>query len=137
MTIKKILARIALTTAIIGPALSGLAIVSSTSAFAGDCKKIKFQIVNERLERIRVNHVRISSHQGTWNENLHNKRIPAGDTWNSKKRRLNHLDSGIEGTFVLSYDRQNAGTGGWVNNLTAAPVVRTCRDDTKIQIRVN
>ncbi len=135
MNVKKTLSGIALSTAIVGAMASAIVVSSASTASAGDCRQVRFQIINESDSRIRVNHVRIVGNDGTWNENLRNRRINAGQSWTSDRRRLNRLDSGATGRFTLRYDFLNAADGRWYD-AQAPMVTERCDDGDRIDITV-
>lgn len=107
----------------------------SAPAFAGDCKQVRFKICNESGTVINAQSFRIRGNDGTWTENIGNKRIEDSVCHTTAKRRLNQLDSGHRGRFTLNYKRLDRRTGVWKDRtLTRSRVM--CRDGKTIAFTV-
>lgn len=83
------------------------------TAFAGDCKGVKFKFTNSTGAKVKVKSIYINGNDGSWTENIGNKQIETNKSYTTNKRRLNKLDSGKSGTFTVKYDRYDAPNKKW------------------------
>ena len=112
-------------------ALSLLVGVTGTSVYAGDCKQNRFEFVNKYKVagtgvEIKVKKVHIVGNDGTWNEDISNKKVDPNRSYKTNKRRLNKLDSGKTGTFTVHFDHRKIGPG-W-QSATHGPFSMKCHD---------
>ena len=108
------LKRIALVSAII---LSTI-LTMTTSAVAGDCKGVRFQITNRLVandgqpQLVQLKRFVIQSGQTVWSENIRNATVGHNHSFVSDRRRLNRLNSGDIGDFTLYYRHRSPGMAG-------------------------
>ncbi len=88
-------------------------LLSAGTAFAGDCRQVKFQMTNNSGAKIKVKSIYIQGNDGSWTENIGNKQIDSGKVYTTGQRKLNELDSGKTGDFKLNYDRWDANNNKW------------------------
>lgn len=93
-------------------------LASAATAHAGDCRQVRFNFTNAVEQSnipvdVRVLKINIDGNDGSWTENIGNKKIVGGDSHRTNKRRLNKLDSGARGDFEVIYKRRNLGSSGW------------------------
>ncbi len=100
-----------------------------SSAIAGDCKSVKFKFYNDASSKVKVKKVKISGNDGTWTENIANKKILKGKTYTTDARRMNKLDSGkAPGYMTVTYDRWNAGNSKWDGRTEKVTGLKKCND---------
>ena len=119
------------TSAIAAAAATALIAVSGT-AFAGDCKSVKFKFTNHMGSKIQVKSVTIAGNDGTWTENITNKVITTNGVHTTGGQHLNKLDSGKKpGYMTVNYDKWDANNGRWLNNKALKFTgLKTCADNT-------
>ena len=113
--------------------------LASMSTYAGDCKQVKFQFKNEWKVagtgvEIKVKKVHIVGNDGTWNEDISNKKIDPNKSYKTNKRKLNKLDSGKTGTFTVHFDHRKIGPG-W-QAATAGPFRMSCADGKTFSFKI-
>lgn len=99
-------------------ACAGLLVASALSApaMAGDCREVKFRFTNVTGAEIKVRKLDAVGNDGSWTEDINNKKIDNNTSYTTDKRRLNKLDSGSEGDFTVVYDELNGATGDWLKD---------------------
>jgi hypothetical protein len=122
------------------PVVATMAIgMTSLSSYAGDCRQVKFQFVNKYKVagtgvEIKIKKVHIVGNDGTWNENIANKKVDPNKTHTTNKRKLNKLDSGKNGTFTVHFDHRKIGPG-WQSG-THGPFTIKCDDGKTIKFTI-
>ena len=92
--------------------------VTATSAQAGDCKGVRFQITNRLVadggqpQIIKLKRLVIQNGSTVWTENIRNATVGHNRSFLSDRRRLNRLDSGQVGDFTLYYRHRSPGMAG-------------------------
>ncbi len=116
----------------------GIVFLSALSlpSYAGDCKQVKFKFTNNAGSKIKVKSIDINGNDGSWTENIGNKQILTNQNYTTNKRKLNKLDSGKTGTFVVKYDKWNAGNNKWDKNRKTSSKSVKCTDGKTIKFSI-
>jgi len=112
----------------------------SAASYAGDCKQVKFQFTNNVVYAneavdIKIKKIAASGNDGSWTENISNKVVGGNKSYTTDKRRLNKLDSGKRGDFVVHYERRKLGPG-WTS-VTQAFNNKKCWDGKTFTFTLN
>src|SRR4030095_2041205 len=84
------------------------------SAYAGDCRSVKFHFKNEMSSRIKVRGVEIAGNDGTWTEDISNQEIDTNTHYTTNGRTLNQLDSGSTPAYMtVNFDKWDAPNNRW------------------------
>jgi len=116
----------------IAPVVATIVIgLTSANSYAGDCRETKFNFINKwkvagTIVEVKVKKVHIVGNDGSWNENINNKKIQPNKSYTTNKRKLNKLDSGKTGTFTVHFDHRKIGPG-W-QSATHGPFSMSCAD---------
>lgn len=108
----------------------------SVPSYAGDCKQVKFKFTNNSGSKIKVRSVDIVGNDGSWTENIGNKQIDSNHNYTTNKRKLNKLDSGKTGTFVVKYDKWDAPDNKWNKNKRTSSKSVRCTDGKTIKFSI-
>lgn len=119
-----------------------MTLIGTSTSFAGDCKQVKFSFANnfkfpgsDLPVDIKIKKIAAIGNDGSWNENIGNKKISYGRSHTTNKRRLNKLDSGADGTFTVHFNHRKLGPG-W-QSATAGPFTIECNDNITIPFNIS
>ncbi|MGI9424745.1 MAG: hypothetical protein ACR2PA_16235 [Hyphomicrobiaceae bacterium] len=137
MTLNKRLSGLAMTT-VVGAAF--VASVSSTTAFAGNCQRVKPRVTNLSGKQITVKDLiykRTRRGDGlTHTEGLPNKALDTGDKGTWPNQRLNHLNSGHYAQFGVKFRVRRDSDNTWINLRILKPNDEKCWDGKTVNIKI-
>ena len=115
------------------------AIFAPTSAFAGNCKGVKFNFDNNRSTKVKIDKVLVEGKGkgGKWSQDISNKVVFAGESYTTDKLRFSKMDTGAAGTFRVKFLWFDASTGRWGGSRTVKGQTLRCDDNMTIRFELN
>lgn len=108
-------------------------LLSVNTAYAANCKGVKFNFENNRSTKIRIDQVIVDSAGKQWSHDINNKVVFSGETYTTDKLRLNTLRVGRAGKFSVKYRWFDAKTKKWSKNTTSKGPELQCDDNMTIR----
>lgn len=109
----------------------------ANTAYAGNCKGVKFNFDNSRSTKVKIDKVIVEGRSGNWSQDIRNKVVFAGESYTTDKLRFRQLNTGSAGTFSVKYLWFDAKSGRWGGARTLEGRTLRCDDNMTIHFELN